>query len=73
MFFALRVIAFAMLFSRGDSVLDYRGQGEAMKIVCPSLDLELAEGGHMLPMTQADRCVALVRRVAERQQEAQAA
>jgi hypothetical protein len=27
----------------------------------------------MLPMTQADRCVAMVRRVAERQKEARAA
>ena len=66
-------IPMAMLFGRGDRLLDYRGQGEAMKIVCPALDLELMEGGHMLPMTQADRCVALVRRVAERQQAARAA
>jgi pimeloyl-ACP methyl ester carboxylesterase len=66
-------IPMAMLYGRGDRLLDYRGQGEAMKIVCPALDLELVEGGHMLPMTQADRCVALVRRVAERQGAAQAA
>src|SRR5262245_9224396 len=66
-------IPMAMLFGRGDRLLDYRGQGEAMKIVCPALDRELAEGGDMLPMTQADRCVALVRRVAERQGAAQAA
>ena len=66
-------IPMAMLFGRGDRLLDYRGQGEAMKIVCPALDLELVEGGHMLPMTQPDRCVALVRRVAERQQGMQAA
>lgn len=63
----------AMLFGRGDRLLDYRAQGEAMKIVCPALDLELTEGGHMLPMTQADRCVALVKRVAERIGKAQAA
>jgi pimeloyl-ACP methyl ester carboxylesterase len=66
-------IPMAMLYGRGDRLLDYRAQGEAMKIVCPALDLELVEGGHMLPMTQADRCVALVRRVAERQQGMQAA
>ena len=66
-------IPMAMLFGRGDRLLDYRGQGEAMKIVCPALDLELTEGGHMLPMTQAERCAALVRRVAERQGAAQAA
>lgn len=66
-------IPMAMLFGRGDRLLDYRGQGEAMKIVCPALDLELMEGGHMLPITVPDRCVALVRRVAERQQAMRAA
>ena len=66
-------IPMAMLFGRGDRLLDYRGQGEAMKIVCPALDLELVEGGHMLPMTQSERCIALVRRVAERQGAARAA
>lgn len=66
-------IPIAMLYGTGDRLLDYRAQGEAMKIVCPALDLELVEGGHMLPMTQADRCVSLVRRVAERQEKMQAA
>jgi pimeloyl-ACP methyl ester carboxylesterase len=66
-------IPMAMIYGRGDRLLDYRGQGEAMKIVCPALDLELVEGGHMLPMTQADRCVELVKRVAARQGAAQAA
>ena len=66
-------IPMAMLHGRGDRLLDYRAQGEAMKIVCPALDLELMEGGHMLPITVPDRCVALVRRVEERQKEAQAA
>jgi pimeloyl-ACP methyl ester carboxylesterase len=66
-------IPMAMLFGRGDRVLDYRAQGEAMKMACPALDLELMEGGHMLPITQSDRCVALLRRVAERQKGMQAA
>ena len=66
-------IPMAMLYGRGDHLLDFRAQGEAMKIVCPALDLELMEGGHMLPITQPDRCVALVRRVAERQPGMQAA
>jgi pimeloyl-ACP methyl ester carboxylesterase len=61
-------IPMAMLYGRGDRLLDYRAQGEAMKVVCPALDLELVDGGHMLPMTQADRCVAMVRRVAERKE-----
>jgi len=63
----------AMLYGKGDRLLDYRAQGEAMKIVCPALDLEVMEGGHMLPITQPDRSAALVRRVAERQQGMQAA
>jgi pimeloyl-ACP methyl ester carboxylesterase len=66
-------IPMAMLFGREDRILDYRAQGEAMKATCPALDLELTTGGHMLPITQPDRCVALVRRVAERQKEAHAA
>jgi hypothetical protein len=39
-----------------------------MKTICPALDLELMDGGHMLPMTPPDRCAALIRRVAARQQ-----
>jgi pimeloyl-ACP methyl ester carboxylesterase len=58
-----------MLFAKGDHLLDYRAQGEAMKSTCPALDLELMDGGHMLPMTAPDRCAALIRRVASRQQE----
>jgi pimeloyl-ACP methyl ester carboxylesterase len=57
-----------ILFGTGDRLLDYRKHGQAMKASCPALDLELVEGGHMLPMTAADRCAALVRRVAARQQ-----
>jgi hypothetical protein len=30
------------------------------------LELELMEGGHMLPVTAPDRCAALVGRVADR-------
>ena len=58
-----------MLFAKDDRLLDYRAQGEAMKTICPALDFELMEGGHMLPMTAPDRCAALIRRVAARQQE----
>jgi pimeloyl-ACP methyl ester carboxylesterase len=58
----------AILFGKDDRVLDYRRQGEAMKVSYPALDLELMEGGHMLPMTAPDRCAALIRRVAARLQ-----
>jgi pimeloyl-ACP methyl ester carboxylesterase len=63
------VLPMGMLFAKGDRLLDYRAQAEAMKATCPALDLELMEGGHMLPMTAPDRCAALIRRVAARQQE----
>jgi pimeloyl-ACP methyl ester carboxylesterase len=58
-----------ILFGTADRLLDYRKHGQAMKASCPALDLELVEGGHMLPMTAAERCAALVRRVAARRQE----
>ena len=60
-------IPFGMLYGRGDRLLDYRANGEALKAVCPALDLELIEGGHMLLMTAPDRCAALIRRIASRQ------
>jgi pimeloyl-ACP methyl ester carboxylesterase len=67
--YASLALPVGMLFAKGDRLLDYRAQGEAMKAACPALDLELMEGGHMLPMTSPDRCAALIRRVAARQQE----
>jgi pimeloyl-ACP methyl ester carboxylesterase len=59
-------VPIAILYGRGDNLLDYRDQGEAMKAKLPALELELMEGGHMLPVTAPDRCAALVRRVADK-------
>jgi pimeloyl-ACP methyl ester carboxylesterase len=62
-------LPFGILFGKADRLLDYRRHGEAMKASYPTLDLELMEGGgHMLPMTAPDRCAALIRRIAARQQ-----
>jgi pimeloyl-ACP methyl ester carboxylesterase len=66
--YASLALPMGMLFARGDRLLDYRAQAEAMKAICPALDLELMDGGHMLPMTAPDRCAALIRRCAARQQ-----
>src|ERR1700676_738831 len=45
-------IPLGMLFAKGDLILDYRRQGEAMKQQCPALDLVLLDQhGHMLPVT----------------------
>jgi pimeloyl-ACP methyl ester carboxylesterase len=59
-------IPFGMLFGKGDRLLDYREQGEAMKQKCPTLELELINGDHMLPLTAPGSCVDLIRRVAAR-------
>jgi pimeloyl-ACP methyl ester carboxylesterase len=60
-------IPLGMLFAKGDRILDYRRQGEAMKQTCPALDLVLLdEHGHMLPVTAPDSTAELIRRVAAR-------
>ena len=59
-----------ILFGTADRLLDYHKHGQAMKASCPALDLELIEGGHMLPMTAPDRCASFIRRIAARQQRA---
>ena len=60
-------IPLGMLFAKGDRILDYRRQGEAMKQTCPALDLVLLdEHGHMLPVTAPDSTAGLIRRVAAR-------
>jgi pimeloyl-ACP methyl ester carboxylesterase len=61
-------IPLGMLFAKGDRILDYRIQGEAMKQQCPALDLVLLDGhGHMLPLTAPEVTAELIRRVAARQ------
>ena len=57
-------IPFGMLFGRGDRILDYRQQGEAMKQKCPALDLVLIDGGHMPLLVKPDTCVEMIRKVA---------
>src|SRR5260370_36184961 len=60
-------VPLAMLFAKGDRILDYRRQGEAMKQKCPALDLVLLDQhGHMLPVTAPVRTADVIRRVAAR-------
>jgi pimeloyl-ACP methyl ester carboxylesterase len=59
-------IPIGILFGKGDRLLDYREQGEAMQQKCPTLDLTLIDGGHMLLLTAPDTCVDLIRRIAAR-------
>ncbi|MFM7625121.1 MAG: alpha/beta fold hydrolase [Gammaproteobacteria bacterium] len=53
-----------VLYGRGDRVLDHRMQGEGFVARVPGTRLELVDGGHMLPVTQAARCVEFIRRAA---------
>jgi pimeloyl-ACP methyl ester carboxylesterase len=52
-----------VLYGRGDHLLNPVAQGESMKQLLPSVDLEIVEGGHMLPVTQPDLCAAFIRRI----------
>lgn len=42
----------AILFGRGDAILDFRVHGERTATQIPGAQLTLVEGGHMLPFTQ---------------------
>lgn len=53
-----------VLYGRDDRVLDFRMQGEGFVARVPGARLELVEGGHMLPVTQPDRCAAFIRQAA---------
>src|SRR5690606_41352215 len=41
----------------GDRILDPQEQGRVLADQLPKGELELVEGGHMLPLTQPQRCV----------------
>ncbi|WP_252181315.1 alpha/beta fold hydrolase [Azospirillum sp. B4] len=45
----------AILYGRGDQVLEWRRQGLAMRDRLPGVDLTLVDGGHMLPVAAAAR------------------
>ncbi len=60
-------IPIGMLFGTGDRLLDHVKHGKALAAKIAELDLELIEGGgHMVPISSADRAVALIKRVAQR-------
>ncbi len=56
----------SVLFARGDQVLDWHRNGEALLTRIPSATLELVEGGHMLPITQPAPVAAFIRKAAAR-------
>ncbi len=64
--YASLTLPIGVLYGREDRILDWRAQGEALKREIPSLDFELVDGGHMLPVTQPDVCSRFIRRIAAR-------
>ena len=62
--YPMLAIPAGILFGKGDNLLDYRLHGEATKEQIPGLELELIEGGHMLPITAPDAAADFIRRMA---------
>ena len=56
----------AVLYGREDRILNPQEQGQALVDALPGAELELIDGGHMLPITQPDVTSAFIRRVLQR-------
>lgn len=56
-------VAVAILYGRGDRVLDPALNGEKTAAEIPGATIELIDGGHMLPVTHPDETEAWLRRV----------
>ena len=54
----------AVLFGRGDRILDPAEQGGALAKAVPGVRLELVDGGHMLPITQPQRSADFIAEMA---------
>jgi pimeloyl-ACP methyl ester carboxylesterase len=57
-----------ILYGTGDRVLDHRRHGVDIASKMPGVELELIEGGHMLPLTAPDLVAEFVRKVAKKSQ-----
>jgi pimeloyl-ACP methyl ester carboxylesterase len=55
-----------ILYGRQDRILDYRVQGETMRLASERVHLTLVDGGHMLPVTQPEATMHWVQEVAAR-------
>lgn len=58
----------AVLYGRHDRILNPQEQGQALVDVLPGAELELIDGGHMLPITQPNLTTEFIRRVLLRTQ-----
>ncbi|MGZ5202080.1 MAG: alpha/beta fold hydrolase [Telluria sp.] len=56
-----------VLFGKGDRLLDWRANGQALVDKVPGATLTLVEGGHMLPVTQPELTADFIRDAAEAQ------
>jgi pimeloyl-ACP methyl ester carboxylesterase len=56
----------AVLYGRGDRILDPTVHGVPMRDRIPGCTVELVEGGHMIPVTQPEVVADFIRRVAAR-------
>lgn len=59
-----------VLYGRHDRILDPQEQGQALADRLSIVELELIDGGHMLPITQPDTTIDFIRRQLQRQQAA---
>ncbi|MFC4257648.1 alpha/beta fold hydrolase [Marinobacter lacisalsi] len=55
-----------ILYGRQDRILDPQEQGQAMADRLPGIELEMIDGGHMLPLTQPDVTTAFIERQMQR-------
>jgi pimeloyl-ACP methyl ester carboxylesterase len=62
----------SILYGRGDNLLHYAKHGEQTASEIPGGEVEVVEGGHMLPFTQPELSAAFVRRAAARLERADA-
>jgi pimeloyl-ACP methyl ester carboxylesterase len=65
-------IPVSILYAPGDNLLDSTLHGERTASEIPGAEIEIVEGGHMLPFTQPELTAAFVRRAAARQEQADA-
>jgi len=54
-----------ILFGRDDRILDWRFHGQALAGKVAGAQLELIDGGHMLPVTRPDACVGFIGEMAQ--------
>jgi pimeloyl-ACP methyl ester carboxylesterase len=59
----------SILYARADNLLNFQKHGETTASQIPGTEIELVEGGHMLPFTQPELTAAFVRRAAARQEQ----